>query len=255
MARLDARSATKNLSRHQRLWDVHGQLSIAIEASKQQAHGTKSTYHDLRSLKLHLQVIKVMLKTVSVQDEMVFDGCREDFEYILYEAEELLAYELQSGSPSGPTSVRSTLGLIPPLFMVATKCRESAMRNRALELLHGSRRRERSWNSCVASILAGVVIDTGEDRSSMPPVLTQAERRVCLSHVEFDREQAQIRVRYKVVSGGAYSEEKTTIKPWIPSIDDNYETVALSHKSLRAYGYTGTILISPRISCQCLDDG
>lgn len=47
-----------------------------------------------------------------------------------------------------------TLGLIPPLFLAATKCRDEAVRNRALELLHGLNVREHGLSSCMATRLA-----------------------------------------------------------------------------------------------------
>jgi hypothetical protein len=213
----------------------------------------------MRSLQLHVRVIGVMLGTNVVQDEMAFDSCWDDFNYILSEVEELLAYELKPGSERGPTSVRSSLGLIPPMFLVATKCRDPVMRCRALELLHGSRRRERSRNSCVASMMAQTVIDAEEvrprDCQNPQTALPTADERVCLTHAAFDRTKAQITIGYTRTVWDASNTSEVIIKPWIPTIDDNYEIVQLSRKSLRTYGYTGTILISPRIGLPVRREG
>lgn len=187
-------------------------------------------------------------------DEMSIDAFLEDFEQILDESEELLAFELQPGSERSPVLVRSSLGWIPPLFMVATKCRASRLRRRALELLHGSRRRERLWNSCIASMLAETIIgieDNPVGSSVSESALPSSEQRVCLSHVEFNREKGQIMVEDTHMPWDIPGIRETLVKVWLPTIDDNYETVLLSHKFLRAYGYTGTILVSPRITCQC----
>ena len=255
VVRLDVMSEGENPGRRQRLWGVHALLSRAIEESKHQSAANTPEHYDFRSLQLHLGILSFMLKTNMSSDEMVFDSYCDEFENILSEAEEFLAYELAPGSPRSPVTIRSSLGLITPLFLVATKCRNSKVRYRALELLHGSRRRERLWNSCVAYMLARTVVDVEEGISrtisDVPQGLPAAEDRVCLSHVEFDREQGRITVEYRHMPWNKLTGPKTVVKQWIPNIDDNYEVVLLSDKSLRAYGYTGTVLISPRISCQC----
>ena len=259
VAQLDTLPAGEAHGRLERLWNVRGQLSFAVDASRQQAHGSKPTYHDLRLLQLHLRVISVILKTIMFQNEMVFDGCREDFDYMLSEAEELLAHELQPGSLRGPTSVGSTLGLIPPLFVVATKCRIPTIRHRALELLQGSKRRERGWNSCVAPVLARVVIEAEEKTTILISCPSRdhplAERWIRLNRIEFNREGGRMTIHYVRMPQKAPGVKETVIMLWIANIDDNHETGKLSQKSLLAYGYAGTILISPRISCQCFADG
>ena len=252
VARLDNMSAGDHASRRKKLWQIHGQLSSAIYDSRKQVSRGTAIYHDFRLLQLHLQVARIALRTNMSNDEMAFDDFREDFEHMLTEIEELLAYELLPGSERGPSSMRSNLGLLPPMFILATKCRDLTLRRRALELLHGSRRRERSWNSCVASMLAQTVI--AAEAESSAGGLPSAEHRICLSHVEFDREKGQVTIQYRRQPWDGTGIEETVVRPWVPNIDDNFELVSLSDKSLRAYGYTGTILISPRIACQCAEE-
>ena len=57
---------------------------------------------------------------------------------------------------------KSTLGILSPLFLVATKCRNPSIRDRAIKALHSSARRERTWNSCIATILAQFVVHVEE---------------------------------------------------------------------------------------------
>jgi hypothetical protein len=253
VARLDIMSEGDHPVRRRRWWQIQQQLCFAIASSMRQCEFGGTLHHDFRSLLLHLRVIAVMLKTNILNDETIYDSCGEDFEYIVSESEELLAFELAPGSERGPGSVRSSLGLIPPLFFVATKCRFPALRRRALELLHGSRRRERLWNSCVASRIAEALHDVENSVSpgyspSSSPGSTQS---VCLTHVGFDRENGLIEIQYKHSPWDETTAPESVFKKWKPVIDDNYEFVELSHKSMRAMGYSGTILVSPRIGCQC----
>jgi hypothetical protein len=44
---------------------------------------------------------------------------------------------------------------------------------------------------------------------------------------------------------------KSTIMPWKPRIDHNYEFVSISRKALACFGYTGMHLSTPHIECQC----
>ncbi|KAI0122846.1 hypothetical protein BJ170DRAFT_114462 [Xylariales sp. AK1849] len=44
-------------------------------------------------------------------------------------------------------SFSADLGIVPPLFVVATKCRDSKTRNQAIQLLRSSSRREGMWDS------------------------------------------------------------------------------------------------------------
>jgi hypothetical protein len=253
VARLDVMSEGDNPSRRRRWWQIQQRLGFAIASSMRQCENGSTLHHDFRSLLLHLRVIVVMLKTNMLNCETIFDSCCEDFEYIVSESEELLAFELALGSERGPGSLRSSLGLIPPLFLVATKCRVPALRRRAFELLHGSRRRERLWNSCIASMIAQALNDAENSLSpgSSPSSSPGSTQRVCLTHVGFDRVSGFIEIQYKYSPWDETTAPERIFKKWKPVIDDNYEVVELSHKSMRAMGYTGTILVSPRIACQC----
>lgn len=83
----------------------------------------------------------------------------------------------------------SLLGLIPPLFLVATCARESRVKQRAVALLQEHDRREGAWTARVAALVAGVVM-TYQRHSQLrstaarPAVQPwyQASRVVSLSH-------------------------------------------------------------------------
>lgn len=64
--------------------------------------------------------------------------------------------------PPGRSSRKQTfsfsLGIIPPLFIVATKCRNRDIRHRAITLLRTCNRREILWDSKLAAEAAAQVI-------------------------------------------------------------------------------------------------
>ncbi|KAI6782956.1 uncharacterized protein J7T54_002116 [Emericellopsis cladophorae] len=59
-------------------------------------------------------------------------------------------------------SFSAEMGVVPPLFVVATKCREGILRRKAIELLRSSPRREGMWDSELAARVAQLVMDLEE---------------------------------------------------------------------------------------------
>ncbi len=106
-----------------------------------------------------------MLKTISVHNELIFDGWGLDFDHFFSGTKDFIAYEFLPGSARGPTSAKSALGLFPSMLMVVTKCPDPAIRH-PLGLLQDSRKRARSWNTFVAFILARLVINAEQGSAS-----------------------------------------------------------------------------------------
>ncbi|KAG9255348.1 uncharacterized protein F5Z01DRAFT_673299 [Emericellopsis atlantica] len=59
-------------------------------------------------------------------------------------------------------SFSAEMGIVPPLFVVATKCREGILRRKAIALLRSSSRREGMWDSGLAARVAQLVMDLEE---------------------------------------------------------------------------------------------
>lgn len=103
-------------------------------------------------------------------------------------------------------SFSADLGIVPPLYVVATKCRDSSIRRRAIQLLRSSSRREGMWDSQLSGLIGEWVASIeeeplpGEDPASpeawggghVPP-----ERRVMVCSVDFD-----LRARFAQLSVG-----------------------------------------------------
>lgn len=244
-------------TKHRQLVALRDQISSAIDASVTTACEQLDFVEELKKLQIHLRVAHLMLQTYTAGDESVWDAHSADFKKILAGVEHALAYEkLMSADQTRKFSHRATLGYICLLFCVATKCRDNKQRRRALELLHGLQRKERSWNSCIASQIASAVVDT-EDRLSQGQDRTQPipeDCRVRLVSVSFDARGSKIIIFYHRMNSTPKASKpaiESTTMPWEPRIDHSYEFVQLSRKSLSCFGYAGVQLLVSPIECQC----
>ncbi|KDN68660.1 hypothetical protein CSUB01_10957 [Colletotrichum sublineola] len=68
-------------------------------------------------------------------------------------------------------SFSADLGIVPPLFMVATKCRHPVIRRQAIQLLRSSARREGMWDSELAARIGQWVATIEEDGNMLGPSL------------------------------------------------------------------------------------
>jgi len=210
--------------------------------------------HEMRSLRRHMQVISLMLKTYATDIESVWDKYGEDLAWILDEAEQLLAFEQRPGSSQGPATFRPALGLVSPLFLVATKSRDLCVRQRVLEVLHRSRRWEKSWNSCIASLIAQAVlrVEDGSVSQSITRKSASEEQRIRLDNVSFDRDNQRIEIRYtRAPFHRTNTATEPVIMPWRPDMENKFEYAHVSRKSLRCFGYTGIIPFTPPVEYQC----
>lgn len=62
-------------------------------------------------------------------------------------------------------SFSADLGIVPPLYVVATKCRNSLLRRQAIQLLRSSARREGMWDSELTARIAMWIASIEEDAS------------------------------------------------------------------------------------------
>ena len=126
-------------------------------------------------LKIQYTTMLIMLSTCLSVEEAAFDCYIPEFEYIVR-----LAGPMAGGTPEGTPS-SSTLqissfsfemGILPPLYYVAIKCRSPPLRRHALSLLSKMSRRESLWDARRLSKIAERVIAVEEamldERSGFP---------------------------------------------------------------------------------------
>ena len=109
----------------------------------------------LRMLGVHYytcRIIGVALHPGEEDPDMAFDLHKDDFVFLMDEMEHLV----NNAHIRVSWHFRNKLGLIPPLFLTALKCRDPRTRNRAIELLRSLRIKEGRWNSSCAAKIAEV---------------------------------------------------------------------------------------------------
>ena len=224
-----------------------------IKTSIERGHPENANVDDLLHLKIHHRTAHIMFHARKAENETDFDLFQEDFAYILDQSQEYL-FRAQEQGAGHAGNLRTLLGVIPPLFFTATKCRDSATRHLALELLHASLQTERGWTSCMATSLARFVIETEEDGLGLVPAeLVPLERRIYLDQVDHSSADSLTYLQYRHY---VYDELTPNRRASLPFrrhlfVETDGVTNPMSKKALHACGYTGVVLFTPRISCHC----
>jgi hypothetical protein len=134
------------------------------------------------------------------------------------------------------------------LFCVATKSRARTEREHALNLLHKLGRKEKNWNSCVATLVARAILGT-ENKYSLERNAKDVPEdcRVQVANVVLDPREQKIVVAYRrmTTTGSAEKELQSTNMPWQPPADWDFDFVYISSKSLSCFGYVGVHLDVP----------
>ncbi|KAL2826407.1 hypothetical protein BDW59DRAFT_160931 [Aspergillus cavernicola] len=121
--------------------------------------------------------------------EIVWDTFVHEFDTILALSE---AYLLRTRNPTRRRTFGFSIGVIPPLYVTATRCREPRIRRRAIQLLAEHQRREVMWDSTHAAEAARQVMEMEELAASVPSPDGQGTR-VKMVFAVFDDEDG---VRY-----------------------------------------------------------
>ena len=113
--------------------------------------------------------------------ETAFDAHRHDFESIVQHAESLLAMCMVPWKTkyTGLSPVFTfEMGVIPPLYFTASKCRDPILRRTAVSLLQRSPSRESLWDAAEMAAVASRII-TLEEEGLAPNCWPEEQRRVC----------------------------------------------------------------------------
>lgn len=217
-------------------------------------HDALATRCHYRALMIHQRVLQIMLDTRTAVMEIEFDIYAADFAWIMQELEDV-AVEVRAMFNAQNKVFHPTLGALSPLFFIATRCRQRQIRQRAIRMMHSLLRRERTWNSCIAAMLARLTFQI-EEKSSTGSHIIPETARIRLENVKFNIADSTIEVTYRCAPylGDISLQHASLAWHAAGTIDDNYECVSMSRKVLRASGYTGVLLVTPRISCQCGND-
>jgi len=95
------------------------------------------------------------------------------------------------------------LGIVPPLFVVATKCRDRKLRREAIRLLLSSPRREGMWDSILSGRVAQWIMEIEEEDllpwegpwGRAPMETVPNEKRVMVKEILFDMQRREATLR------------------------------------------------------------
>lgn len=113
------------------------------------------------------------------QNETVFDACTSDFAFIISSINDILSsadpisrHDAAAGLCSPTFSYTVDMGIIPPLYFTALKCRAIEIRQQAIRLLESACYQEGLWNGPLMAIAAREVmrIEENEATSSRTPL-------------------------------------------------------------------------------------
>lgn len=149
------------------------------QTSKALTDSTTGEVRDHRQcvvMDMHNFALQIMIPSFSFKTEMEFDYYTHLFENIINNASYLLTNTSTSSSPSqkysnqNPSSPRYypkfDIGLIPPMFLTALRCRDPLIRRKAIALLGKGPRQEGVWNSDMVASIARRVLAIEEKNLS-----------------------------------------------------------------------------------------
>ncbi|KAM0425873.1 hypothetical protein ACHAPT_008811 [Fusarium lateritium] len=118
----------------------------------------------------HTMAVVMATTCLAPPDEFIFDYFEKSFasvvstcEDILKEVFEIIEAETAAGYCSAGFSFTADIGLIPPLYYTALKCRIPSLRRRAIKLLETATHKESIWNGAVAAQVAREVVKIEEE--------------------------------------------------------------------------------------------
>ncbi|KAL1966405.1 hypothetical protein VTN77DRAFT_4547 [Rasamsonia byssochlamydoides] len=140
-------------------------------------------------LRIYHIMTSIMLSTCPQPNtpwsEMVYDSHTHSFSSLVMKARSLanlqdlpIPYEVNTGKcPLGSRNFIVDMGIIPPLYYTAIKCRVPSIRRQAIDVLTGALHRETMWDGEVVAAIAKRVIALEEgdfyQKDSSPPVQTK----------------------------------------------------------------------------------
>jgi hypothetical protein len=146
----------------------------------------------LSILQLWVEILYVLgsVETAPGPREMQYDKYLETFQVILDMAESVLV----SDNIETPT-FSVNLGVLPPMCLVAFKCRDSSIRHRLLSLLNRSRRQEGIWSTSMIALVVQRVYDI-ENAGTRPGEHIPNASRIRAIHTEIKPAESLMLVHY-----------------------------------------------------------
>ena len=116
-------------------------------------------------LSLYIKATSILLSAIVPESEMAYDKHLSCFKHIIRTCSLLIPLDLSRNK-----RFSFEVGIIPPLHLTATKCRDPIVRREARDLLFSSPRQEGMWDSVLSARIGCWVIQCEEKGLPHPPV-------------------------------------------------------------------------------------
>ena len=113
-------------------------------------------------LSLYQKITVITLAAIPSDSEMVYDVFLPDFRYIVRVCATLIGSHNTTRKPPNPRFTFE-VGIVPPLHVTATKCRDPVVRREAVELLFASPRQEGMWDGVLSARIGKWMCNCEED--------------------------------------------------------------------------------------------
>ncbi len=120
-------------------------------------------------LSLNQKCTAIILGTVQNESEMMYDEYNPDFKYIVETCTRLVSSQDSTQLPRN-TRFSFDTGIVPPLHVTASKCRDPVIRREAINLLFSSPRQEGMWDSVLSARIGRWLAACEEDGLPPPPL-------------------------------------------------------------------------------------
>ena len=105
-------------------------------------------------LEIQYKAAKILFTTGMSPQETAFDTFNSEFDSIVTLTSSLVDSSKESGVPERIGQFSLDMGVVPPLYLTATRCRDPLIRRRALSILLVAFRQEGVWNSDMLAKIA-----------------------------------------------------------------------------------------------------
>lgn len=157
-----------------------------------------SEMREVSLLRSHQLAASIMVSTATSTQETVYDSYTSQFENILHLSRYLSKGPIKSGAPQDTTLFSFDLGIIPPLYLTASRCREPSLRRQAIFLLRSPAWKEGVWDAILAARIAERLMAIEEE--GLFPVASASDipesSRVCSINLSFVGKKRQALLQY-----------------------------------------------------------
>ncbi|KAK5079389.1 hypothetical protein LTR51_001586 [Lithohypha guttulata] len=184
----------------------------ALDCSKIASEDANLQVCTRKLLELYYHVSIIVTSTLHADNELVFDAHNDGFQQIVDLAEGII----QVWTPDGKQYrmlFSFDLGLTSPMFLVASRCRQSSLRRRALQIMLHSLTYHGAWRDQYSGLCAQRIIDIEEQglsRVDIDPYVPESQRIRKVS-ADIDEENGRIIMQYIYSPFTAHPQMCTTV--------------------------------------------